>query len=110
MNGSRGHPVGRHPDGCPQQPRPRCAAGIRATVCPRPWPNDGLPKGLDGSALAAAADAVGALTMENLAGAIGCVPLERGVSDGALRTLALFVHARRTAVAKRLRDAAELMK
>jgi len=77
---------------------------------PWPWPNEGLLRGLDGVALAAAADAVGGLTMENLASAIGCVPLEWGVSDQALRTLALFVHTRRSAVAKRLRDAAEQMK
>jgi HipA-like protein len=77
---------------------------------PWPWPAEELPNGLDDGALVAAADAVGGLTMENLAGAIGCVPLEWGISDGALRTLALFVYDRRSVVAKRLRDVAELMK
>jgi hypothetical protein len=76
---------------------------------PWPWPDQVLPKGLDGAALAAAADAVGRLTIEDLAGVIRCVPLEWGVPDHVLRTLALFVDARRSPVAKRLRDAAGLM-
>ncbi|TDU89673.1 hypothetical protein EV138_3248 [Kribbella voronezhensis] len=76
---------------------------------PWPWPDEVLPRGLDRKALTAAASAVAALTIGDLAGAIGSVPLEWGISDHALCTLALFVHARRSTVANRLRNAAELM-
>jgi hypothetical protein len=73
---------------------------------PWDWPATPLPRGLDRAAFIGAADAIDALTAVDLADVMADVPLEWGVSDNALRDLALFVHTRRPAVAKRLRESA----
>jgi hypothetical protein len=71
---------------------------------PWAWPDIDV-RALDDEALHRAADAVESLTCTNLAEVMSQVPLEWGVADDALRTLAEFVHRRRGLVAQRLRDA-----
>lgn len=72
---------------------------------PWPWPPDIDVKALDVEALRKAADAVDSLTCGDLTEVMIQVPLEWGVADDALRTLAKFVHGRRGLVSQRLRDA-----
>ncbi|MFI6830858.1 hypothetical protein ACIBG5_27415 [Kribbella sp. NPDC050241] len=71
-----------------------------------PWPTDVHATSLDTAALQSAADAVDDLSCGDLATVMSQVPLEWGVADDALRTLARFIFERRALVAARLRDAA----
>jgi hypothetical protein len=71
---------------------------------PWDWPAGELPSGLEKTGFTAAADAIDALSDTDLAGVMAGVPLEWGVSDNVLRTLALFIYARRPVVARRLRE------
>lgn len=67
------------------------------------WPEIDV-NALDEVAVRTAADAVESLTCTDLAEVMSQVPLQWGVADDALRTLAKFVHGRRGLVAQRLRD------
>lgn len=72
---------------------------------PWPWPPDIDVRALEAQALRSAADAVDDLSCADLAEVMRHVPLQWGVADDALRTLAKFVHGRRGLVAQRLREA-----
>ncbi|GAA3078074.1 hypothetical protein JOF29_005115 [Kribbella aluminosa] len=72
---------------------------------PWPWPQNIDAAALNTEALRTAANLVEGLSCANLGEVMGQVPLEWGVADEALHTLAKFVHGRRALVAQRLRDA-----
>jgi hypothetical protein len=74
---------------------------------PWPWPDEVQLGSLKVAALSAVAESVDLLSSHDLARTIGEVPLEWGVADETLRTLAFFVYSRRTKVSERLREAAE---
>jgi hypothetical protein len=74
---------------------------------PWAWPDEVELRTLSSSALLSVAEAVEGLSCEDLAMTIGAVPVEWGVADEALRTLASFVFSRRAGVAARLRAAAD---
>lgn len=71
-----------------------------------PWPEAERPKGLSSIALHEVADAVLALTLESIAGVVGEVPIEWGISDSDLRALAKFIYQRRDLIARQLRQTA----
>jgi hypothetical protein len=73
---------------------------------PWPWPDGSATQPFKGDAFVRAGAAVDALTCRDLANVLSGVPLEWGISDDTLRTLARFIYERRSAVSERLREAA----
>lgn len=73
---------------------------------PWPPPRGSQLGGLAADALLDAADRLGDLSEQELSRGVAAVPLEWGVSDEQLTTLAAFIDKRRVRVAKRLRDLA----
>ncbi|WP_442913239.1 HipA family kinase [Kribbella sp. CA-293567] len=73
---------------------------------PWPWPDGARPQPFSRAAFLSAGAAVDGLTCQDLADVLGGVPLEWGIADETLRTLARFVYERRSAVSERLRQAA----